>query len=168
MPADLIRDFGYLTLGTRLKRLGDKLQSDVQLAIDVLNLPVTSAQYPLLAALDRDGDMTIGALVDAIGISQPGVTRMVTKLEKTGLVSIKTGTADQRQKFVTLTKDGEHLIATSKETLWRHIEKGVRDICTEGDPTTDILIALDRIEQNIEASSLFARMNKHPLDKAPS
>ena len=34
MVEDVVRHFGYLTLGTRLKRVGERLQSDTQKMID--------------------------------------------------------------------------------------------------------------------------------------
>lgn len=73
---DVIKELGLLCLGTRLKRLGDWLQADVQRLIDAAGLPIQAGQYPLLAALDRLGPLTVSELVEALGISQPGVTQM--------------------------------------------------------------------------------------------
>ena len=83
---DIIRSLGYLTLGSRLKRIGEQLQADTQRLLDGLEVPVQSSQYPLLAALDRLGPLPVGELAQSLGITQPGVTRSVALLADLGLV----------------------------------------------------------------------------------
>ena len=78
---DIISQMGYLALGSRLKRLGERMQGDVLRVIEAAGLPVQPAQYPLLAALDHDGPMTISAMVDSTGVIQPAVTRSLARSE---------------------------------------------------------------------------------------
>ncbi len=96
MVEDFVRRKGYLTLGTRLKRIGDRLQADVQQLIDAEGGTVQTGQYPLLAAIDELGHLTIGELADALGVSQPGITRSVGQLAKQGIVTVARGQEDQR------------------------------------------------------------------------
>ena len=50
---DVVRSFGFLTLGSRMKRIGEKLQADTQKIMDELGAPLQASQYPFLAAIDR-------------------------------------------------------------------------------------------------------------------
>jgi hypothetical protein len=53
MVEDVVRSFGFLTLGTRMKRIGERLQADTQRIMDDLGAPLQASQYPFLAAIDR-------------------------------------------------------------------------------------------------------------------
>jgi DNA-binding MarR family transcriptional regulator len=129
MAEDIIKQMGLLCLGSRLKRIGDRMQADVSRFIEDCGLDIQPAQYPLLAALDRDGPMTVSDLVEALGVSQPGVTRNVTRLADMGLVETAKGRSDQRHKTVALTKAGRQAVQLSKRDVWPHIEAAVVEVC---------------------------------------
>ena len=76
---DVMQDYGAVFLGSRLKRLGERMQAGAAKVITDAGLSVQPSQMPLLAALDRQA-MTIGQLAQAVGVSQPGVTRAVGQL----------------------------------------------------------------------------------------
>lgn len=154
---DVIKELGFLTLGTRLKRLGDWLQADVQRAIDAAGLPIQSGQYPLLATLDLLGPLTVGELVEALGVSQPGITQMAARLEALGLVEIRSDAADRRTRTLTLSADGRRLIARSKRDLWPRIEAAVLEAC--GGRKSPLLGLLAKIEEELEKAPLDQRMS---------
>ncbi len=144
MVEDVVRSFGYLTLGTRLKRIGERLQADTQKIIDGGGGPLQASQYPLLAALDRAGPLTIGELSEALGTSQPGVTRMVAQLVKAGLLRTEQGAEDQRRRIVSLTAEGESLIAAAKREIWPRVTAAVADLCDDlGGPLLEQLAAME-------------------------
>jgi DNA-binding MarR family transcriptional regulator len=130
MTQDIIRQLGHLCLGSRLKRIGDRMQADVQRFIESTGLPIQTAQYPVLAAIDLNGPMTVSELVDALGVSQPGVTRNIKGLVDMGLVEIAKVHRDQRHKTIALTKAGRQLTQRSKREIWPHIEAAVVEVCT--------------------------------------
>src|SRR5687768_320710 len=99
---DVVRALGHLTLGTRLKRIGERMQSQTQRIIDAHELPIQAAQFPFLAAIDRLGPSTVGDLAEAVGVTQPGATRALAQLAQEGLVEITPATDDQRRKHVSL------------------------------------------------------------------
>ena len=71
---DVVREGGIGFLGRRLKRLGERMQAGAARVTSNAGLPVQPMHMAFLAALDGDA-RTVGQLVEAIGISQPGVTR---------------------------------------------------------------------------------------------
>ena len=156
MVEDFVRGKGYLTLGTRFKRIGDRLQADVQQLIDAAGLAVQTGQYPLLAALDEIGPMTIGDLAAALGVSQPGVTRSVGQLAKQGVVTVRRGTRDQRKRRVELTEKGRTLVADGRQTIWPLIEAHLADICAGTDGP--LLDQLDALEARLQEKSLYSRV----------
>jgi DNA-binding MarR family transcriptional regulator len=158
MAGDLVRDFGFLTLGTRMKRIGDRLQADAQKIVESFGLPFQVAHYAYLAAIDRDGPLTIGELAVTLGVSQPGVTRTVGLLVKQGLLKVRTEKADQRRRVVVLALEGERILALSKSEIWPRIEAGVADLCEalEG----PLLVQLTTMEIGLSEQPLKRRADR--------
>ena len=155
MVEDVVRAFGFLTLGSRLKRIGERLQADTQRIMDDMDVPLQASQYPFLAALDRLGPLTIGELADAVGITQPGATRSLSQLIALGLVKARQAPEDQRRKIVTLTKEGQGLVDVAKRKVWPRIESAVADLC--GNLSGPLLKQLAAIEDGLAALPLNRR-----------
>lgn len=144
MVEDVVRRLGHLTLGTRLKRLGERLQSQTQRILDAHELPIQTAQFPFLAAVDRLGPLTVGELAEAVGMTQPGATRALAQLAEEGFVEITSASDDQRRKRVTLTRQGKRLVEIGKRDVWPVIEAAVKDACRKlSGPLIEQLAALE-------------------------
>jgi DNA-binding MarR family transcriptional regulator len=73
--------------------------------------------YSVLAALVRspDGRLQMSQLADHTLISRPGMTRLIERLERDGLVERVRGGADTRQVYAAVTEQGlERLAAATK------------------------------------------------------
>ncbi len=125
MAGDVVREEGYLFLGSRLKRLAERMQGEVVGVAERAGLSIQASQYPLLATLDRYGPQTIGALTQAMAQSQPTVTRSVSRLVEMGLVEMDRRHRDQRHKTVSLTASGVAALERSKLMVWPRIEAAV-------------------------------------------
>lgn len=152
---DTVRALGYLCLGSRLKRIGEQVQSDTQRIMERLEVPLQAGQYPLLAAIDRLGPLSIGELAEALGVTQPGVTRAAGLLAEAGYLTARKEKGDQRVRRLSLTAAGEALIARSKREVWPLIETAVRDICDTLDGP--FLQRLDQLEDALAEKPLHRR-----------
>lgn len=155
MADDIVRELGLLTLGSRLRRIGERMQADVHRYLSREGAGVMPGQYPLLAALHRQGPLTISELVQALGTAQPGVTRSVGQLERLGLVEVRHGDRDRRTRTVALSPVGAQTIRTAWEDLWPSVGDAVAELCGEDGPR--LLEQLDRIEAALSEQSLDAR-----------
>jgi DNA-binding MarR family transcriptional regulator/N-acetylglutamate synthase-like GNAT family acetyltransferase len=153
MEADVLRDLGPVFLGSRLKRLGERMQAGAARVIVEAGLPLQPAHMPLLAALDAQA-MTIGQLVQAVGVSQPGVTRGIGQLVELGLVQSEPGD-DQRQRTISLTRAGCAAMARAKLYVWPKVESAVDDLC--GGRTTALLDQIAQLEAALAATPLDLR-----------
>lgn len=158
MPQDIVKDFGYLTLGTRLRRLGEMVQANTQLIMQKYGIDLPAAHYPFLAAIDRNGPLTVGELADVIGISQPGATRTIGQLAEAGLLDLSVSEGDQRRKQVSLTKAGQDLVDHSTREVWPGVEAAVRSLCTDLDGS--FLEQLASIEDGLKHRPLIERMKE--------
>jgi DNA-binding MarR family transcriptional regulator len=153
MEQDFIRQLGHLALGTRLKRLGDRMQQQTQVLLASHDIHVAAAQLPLLGAIDRLGSASIGTLAQALGIAQPGVTRLVGKLEQAGLLETVPTDRDRRVRTVQLTPAGQALVAHARAAAWPVVEAAVVELCG-ANPVLPVLTAL---EEALEAKPLSER-----------
>jgi DNA-binding MarR family transcriptional regulator len=158
MIEDVVKELGYLTLGTRLKRLGERLQAQTQVVLEDADVAIPASHFPLLAALERLGAMNVGELTEAVGMSQPGVTRLLDKLEAEGLVRSTQLADDKRVRTIALTRSGRQLISRSQRTVWPMIEAAVADACAG--PAHPLLAALAALEDALAAVPLSSRAER--------
>jgi DNA-binding MarR family transcriptional regulator len=158
MIEDVVKELGYLALGTRLKRLGERLQAQTQVLLEYEGVDLPASHFPVLAALDRLGPMNVGELTEAVGVSQPGVTRLLDKLVAEGLVSSTQLAGDRRVRTIALTKSGRQLIARSKRTAWPMIEAAVADACAG--PAQPLLAVLAALETALATAPLGSRAER--------
>jgi len=144
MVEDVVRTLGFLMLGTRLKRIAERLQSDATRIAATHGVTVQSSQYPFLGALDRLGPLTIGELAEAVGITQPGATRSVGQLAKIGMVKVRTDRGDRRRRIISLTAKGRRQVEIGKQEVWPEVEAAVADLCGSlSGPLLDQLAAME-------------------------
>ncbi len=157
MVHDVVRDLGFLTLGSRLKRIGERLQAQTQDVLREAAIDVPASHFPLLAALDRHGPLSVGAIAQALGTSQPGVTRQVAVLQALDLVTSMPSPADARQRTVALTPGGGRLVARAKRVAWPAVEAAVVDACGPRGPA--LLTQLAALEDALADTPLHRRGN---------
>lgn len=153
---DILAERGYLALGSRMKRLAERMQADAAKAHSDMGYPMQPGHFPLFAALHRHGPLTVGEAVRIIGMSQPGITRIHNSLAKLGLTRTETSTNDRRTRTISLTEAGQSLVERMERDLWPHIAHAAREACSG--PDTDVLGMLDRIEAALDNKPLVERI----------
>lgn len=153
---DVVRQLGHLSLGTRLKRIGETLQAQTQAVLAARGFEQPAAWFPLLAALDRLGALSVGELSQAVGVTQPVVTRSLKGLEDDGLVESETSEQDRRVRRIVLSRKGRALVERSRHEAWPAIEAAVAEACRglEG----DLLRQLAMLEDALVDRPLPARL----------
>lgn len=150
---DVIADMGPAFLGSRIKRLAERMQAGAMKAIAEAGLPLQPAHMALLAAL-RQGPMTVGGLAEAIGISQPAVTRSVGQLATLGIVS-DAPAPDQRTRLVALTSAGEAAARQAATELWPRIGMAAEELMAG--LSGSFMAQLAAIERALDEASIAER-----------
>ncbi len=155
MIQDVVGELGHLSLGTRLKRIGETLQAQTQALLAARGFDQPAAHFPLLAALDRLGSLSVGDLSQAVGVSQPVVTRSLRGLEDDGLVQSETSGEDRRVRRVGLSRKGRGLVQRAKRDAWPDVEASVAQACAglKG----DLLAQLAGLERALAERPLLQR-----------
>lgn len=152
---DALRPHGLLTLGSRLRRLGERLQAETQAILNDIDPRVPAAAHPLLAFLDAPEPRTIGQIATALGVAQPGVTRTVTALTTLGLTTSAPSPTDARLRLVSLTPEGRAFVAEARATAWPRVRAAVEGLCTPHGP--ELLALLDTLETRLDETPLKDR-----------
>lgn len=153
---DVVKELGHLSLGTRLKRIGETLQAQTQAVLAAHGFEQPAAYFPLLAALDRLGPLSVGELSQAIGVSQPVITRSLRGLEDDGLIASETSDEDRRVRRIALSRKGRGLVQRSQREAWPAIEAAVAQAC-EG-LKGDLLGQLAALEDALIEAPLMERV----------
>jgi DNA-binding MarR family transcriptional regulator/N-acetylglutamate synthase-like GNAT family acetyltransferase len=155
---DILVDLGELFLGSRLKRLAERLQADAARVAQAAGLAIQPAQFPLLAAIDRYGPLTIGEAVDALGLSQPAVTRCAAGLVDAGLIEVERSDSDLRQRHLHLTDQGRAAMIQAKQAMWPQLDGAVKQLCAP--LSGGLLDQVAQIEAALDRTSLEERARR--------
>jgi DNA-binding MarR family transcriptional regulator/predicted GNAT family N-acyltransferase len=152
---DLFDDLGITFLGSRLKRLADRFQSEAGEVLRSYDMPIQPSQQLVLAALLQHGALSVGEIAQRLRVSQPTVTRGVVALEALGLIAAGR-VEDQRQKILSLTDEGHAVMRRAQNEVWPRVARATAALCR--DLPGDLLQSLTELEEGLDRSSLNARV----------
>ncbi|MEP7086576.1 MAG: MarR family transcriptional regulator [Gemmatimonadota bacterium] len=89
-------------------------------AADVARYGLTASEFGILEALYHKGPLLLGDLQKKILVTSGGVTYLVDRLAKKGLVTRESFPGDKRSRFAVLTPEGSSLI---KQIFPRHAKR---------------------------------------------
>ena len=153
---DILADEGYLYLGSRMKRLSERLQADAaQIIRDTGLEDMQAAHMPIFSSLEREDGLTVSCLVDRIGFSQPSITRTLKTLAELGYVRLERSEEDQRQKQVFLTDKGRERVFRLRAYAWPRVAAAAKDAVSG--LAGNLLDQLSELEAEIAARPLPKR-----------
>jgi DNA-binding MarR family transcriptional regulator len=153
---DVLVDMGPSFLGSRLKRLAERLQAGAAVAVAEAGLPLQPAHMAVLAAL-RTGPLSVGSVAEAIGVSQPGVTRSISQMVRLGIVRHVKAT-DRRTRIVELTATGRKAAEIASRDLWPRIGMAAEELIAAADgPFLTQIAAIERALESVSIAERAAR-----------
>jgi len=156
MEVDLLAGFGVGFLGSRLKRLAERMQADAAEVARALDLPVQPAQMSLLMTIRLHGPISVGELAERLQLAQPTVTRALGTLGE--FVEARRAPGDARSKSLALTPAGEALLVRVQTELLPRIEPAAAEL-VEG-LTGDFMQGLAKVEARLAQTSLLGRIQR--------
>lgn len=150
---DVVAQMGPSFLGSRLKRLGERMQAGAASVITEAGLPLQPGHMAVLAAL-RTESRTVGQLAEASGTSQPGITRALGQLTRLGMVA-DANCPDQRSRCVELTAAGKAALHTLTSDVWPRVGSAAAQVLERVDG--DFLAQLAIIEEELAKASIADR-----------
>lgn len=151
---DQVAGLGGIALGARLRRLSAAIDADAARVYAANGIVFEQRWFGVVDQLARNGQMTVGALATALGISHPSVSETRRSLEAAGLVHAITDAGDGRRRMLALTPEGRALVDRLRG-LWRSFEAAARVLDEEAGQVT---AALDRLDAALARRPLRARI----------
>ncbi|MCB1646148.1 MAG: MarR family transcriptional regulator [Pseudomonadales bacterium] len=154
MTEDTIAQLGHLALGSRLKRIVDRLMQDGVLIYRDSGTDFQPRWFPLFYALAEHGPDSVTRLANKLGVSHPSVNQTATEMKKAGLIATYKDSRDRRRRVLALTTQGKSLVPLLKP-VWNRIERSLTGLVEEAAP--DLLQALSALEAALERQSFYQR-----------
>ena len=106
MKKELFEQTGKMALGSRLRLFTSRITDDAAKIYESYKIDFAPKWFPVLFVL-RDGKgKTITEIANAIGHSQPSVSKITSEMMAVGLVKDNQKSTDKRRNMVALTKKG--------------------------------------------------------------
>jgi DNA-binding MarR family transcriptional regulator len=151
---DAIQQRGSGAFGTRLRRLSERLDRQVEALYRAHDVGFETRWFPVVALLNEHGPLSVGELAALIGITHAAVSQVRRDLIRHRLVRAKADPADRRRQILTLTPKGEAL-CRKLQPLWRAVAQATDAMLTEAAP--DFLEQFSRVEAAIENDPMDSR-----------
>lgn len=154
MPEDFLDELEELALGSRIKRLSERMLAQAAEVYKAFDLDFQPKWFTLMALLHHKEQVSIVEAAGLLGVSQPAISQFSRQLIKEGLVKRETCGKDSRRKLLTLTDKGQEQVATMLP-MWRAVKQAAAEICTEFE--NDFYQSLKKCEKALSQKSLLQR-----------
>lgn len=156
--ADFFDELGELALGSRMKRLADRMAAQAGAVYESQGFAIEPRFFPLTQLLVRHGDTSVSDAAKSLGISQPAISQIYRQMEAEGWLLQKSDPDDGRRRLLGLTAAGRRR-AKSMGPMWGAVSDAAIDLCmTTG---VDLVRAIANLEQALEQQSLAERVAVH-------
>ena len=151
---DYFDELGEVALGSRLKRLSDKLMGDALDVYKYMEQDIQPKWFTLISLLHQKKSVSVVEASEFLGLTQPCISQFSKELIKKGLVKASPDANDLRRKILSLTKEGQ-----KKHNNMKPVRKAVREaavsLCEEAE--NDFYQAIKQFEKALSKKSLYQR-----------
>ena len=151
---DFLDELEELALGTRLKRLSERMLADASKVYKAFNIEMQPKWFSLLALIDKRQKINVVEASQLLGLSQPAISQFCRQLEKEGLITSLVCENDSRRRVLTLTEVGQQQVNKMKP-MWLAVSQAAKELSRELD--NDIYQSIRKCEQAMARKSLLER-----------
>lgn len=114
---DFYDRLGVAALGSRLRRLGDRLSEDTGAVYELFENPLHPRWFPVYQVLAERGKESVSAIANAIGQSHASVSQIAKEMEAAGMLCSAKDGADTRKSYLSLTCLGREVSPRMNEQI---------------------------------------------------
>jgi DNA-binding MarR family transcriptional regulator len=154
---DILRDLGAFAFASRLKRLSDRLKSEVSQTYHEQGVDFSDSWFLVGYMLSKNDKLTVTDMADALGISPPAISQISSVMVKKGLIRVEKGRDDKRKRMLLLTSKGRKTIK-ALEPIWAAVTECTEVLITE--TGFDMLGAIGAMERGLEKKDMTERLRE--------
>ncbi|MCB1692400.1 MAG: MarR family transcriptional regulator [Pseudomonadales bacterium] len=151
---DVLRDLGALALGSRLKRLSDRLMQDGIRVYRETGVAFEPRWFPVYYFLGHVGPSAVMEIAKGLGVSHPAVNQVAKEMVAANIVAAYRDTRDKRKRVLALTKHGKSLLP-ELQGIWRDISASLQELLSE--TQVDFLGYVETIERALDDRDFYQR-----------
>jgi DNA-binding MarR family transcriptional regulator/GNAT superfamily N-acetyltransferase len=154
---DALREAGPMALGSRLRRLSDRLMAGVHEIYKASGVGFEPRWFPVFSFLAQYGPRSVGEVATALGWSHAAVSQTVRAMTAQGVLTAEKDEQDERRRVLALSETG-HVTLASLLPVWTQVEAATREVMAAGGP--ELLTALDGLEDALAMEDLASRARR--------
>lgn len=147
---------GRMALGSRLRRLGDRMAEDAAKVYALYGNQFQPRWFPVFHVLTERSEESVTAIADDIGHTHASVSQIVREMKRAGFVTLEKGRKDSRKTFVSLSPAGRRAEKCMR-AQYRDVGAAVETLLSE--TRSDLWQAVAVCEQALARKSLYDRVD---------
>jgi DNA-binding MarR family transcriptional regulator len=159
---DFIRELGELGLGSRLKRLSERLNRSVSMIYRDQEVVFEPFWFPTVYLLSREKELSVTEIAAALQMTHPAVIHIVKDLEKQGYIRRRPDETDKRRFILSLSPKGRGVVE-KLTPVWDTIRATTTSMLKE--TSCNLLDNLDEMERALDEIEYYDRYQKNRREK---
>jgi len=159
---DFYTRVGPAALGSRLRRLGDRLAEEAARIYTMYGADLQPRWFPVIYTLAERGEESVTAIAEEIGHSHVSVSQIVAEMVKQGYARQKRQKSDGRRSLVSLTAKGRAAMAAMDVQL-EDVGQAVQKL--QAQSGVNLWQALAACETELSRETLFQRVSREKVER---
>ncbi len=151
---NILQSVGAITLGNRLKQIGDEINREIAQVYRSQNIEFEPGWYVIAHYLHENEIASILEIASALNLTHPAAIHFLKRMAKKNLVETYKDKADSRRRMVKLSAAGEKLFEKVRPIAGQ-IENSLNELISS--TGYDVLYIVNVLEKNLKAKSVYKR-----------
>lgn len=152
MEDDFLKELGYLSMATRLKRVSDRMTHSGRAMYKSLGVDIEPNWYMIFRLLKKHESLSVTKMAQMLQFSHPSIISIVNKMIRNGYLESAKCAKDGRRQILKLTAKA-HEKLPEFELLWDAGIKGVEKMMED----LDFLPLLEQLEERLAKADFMER-----------
>lgn len=154
MSDDIVNELDYMALGTRLKRISDRMSHSSRVMYKKLNIDFEPNWYLVLLIVEEKPGTSVMEIANSLRFAHQTVMTMTGKMAKKEYLKISKDRKDKRKTIFHLTNKAINVLPKIKE-IWDAGKKVIYELLNED---VEIMRHIRILEKNLDESSFGERI----------
>ncbi len=151
---DFIKELGALGLGSRLRRLSERLNESVTRIYHDQEVVFEPYWFPIVYLLHKRKELSVTEIAETLSLTHPAIIHSVKKLTKQGYLNSKNDKNDRRRNILSLSPKGRSVVKKLMP-VWMRIQKKTDEMLNEAD--CNLLEIIGQIESALHKKEYYER-----------
>ncbi len=151
---DIIKELGEIAIGSRLKRISDKINREISGIFRNRNIDIKPSWLPLILFLEESESATVREIAAVMNFTHPAVIHLLKQMEKKELIETYPDEIDKRKRIVKLNENGKKVL-NSAAFLIDEIKAALNEIFNA--TGYDYMLITDLLERELNERTLHIR-----------